>query len=236
METKNAVPGDQFLEELEGIRETILHGEPFRPNVVKGGTKEQYQARRRNFHIGGDFNHRFEGERYLNVPVKSVRREQLRKLIDEGGQTTVGGKTPSHPTLARWESNELGVTDEEITRLEKEEPSADKLIRLGWWEDLHRKSHWAVAIGSGLPGEGEKRIKHLRQYYLNEIEALKKEYAAMGVKNMERAMAFKEEHASGTDVGHATFNAEVVKEHVNTPELQDEMRRVFALRLHNKDY
>ncbi len=236
MNTKKAVPGDKFLEELEGIRETILHGEPFRPNLVPGATKEQYQERRRNFHSGGDINHRFEGERYLNVPEKSVRREQLRKLIDEGGQTTVGGKTPSHPTLARWESNELGVSDEEITQLEKEEPSADKLIRIGWWEDMHRTSHWAVAIGSGLPGEGEKRIKALRGYYINEIEALKKEYARMGVKNMERAMAFKVEHASGTDVGHAVFNAEVVKEHVNTPELQDEMREVFALRLHNKNY
>ena len=129
MNSKKAVPGDKFLEELEGIREMILHGEPFRPNLVPGATKEQYQERRRNFHSGGDINHRFEGERYLNVPEKSVRREQLRKLIDEGGQTTVGGKTPSHPTLARWESNELGLSDEEITRLEKEEPSADKLIK-----------------------------------------------------------------------------------------------------------
>ena len=49
-------------------------------------------------------------------------------------------------------------------------------------------------------------------------------------------MTFKKEHASGTDVGHASFNAEVVKENVNTPELQDEMREVFLLRLHNKDF
>ena len=236
MESKKAVPGDAFLDELEGIRQKLLNGQPFRPHAYKNATREQLVDARRKLHAGGDDNHRFEGERYLNVPVKSVRRKQLRKLIDEGGQTTVGGETPSHPTLAQWESEELGLTKEEVNRLLKEDPTPDKLIRLGWWEDLHRNSHWAVAIGSGLPGDGEKRIKHLRQYYLNEVESVRKLYASLGVKNLDRALAFKTEHASGTDVGHADFNAEVVKEHVNTPELQEEMRKVFVLRLQNKNF
>jgi pyrroloquinoline quinone (PQQ) biosynthesis protein C len=236
MEDKKVVPGDQFLEELEGLREQVLGKDAFRPHIFTNATKEQLADARRKIHAGGDDNHRFEGERYLNVPVKSVRRKQLRKLIDEGGQTTVGGTIPSHPTLARWESSELGLTDDEMDRLQKEDPSAEKLIRLGWWEDLHRNSHWAVAIGSGLPGEGEKRIRRLREYYVDEIDAVKKQYEAVGVKNLDRALAFKREHASGTDVGHADFNAEVVNEFVDTPELQEEMRKVFVLRLQNKNF
>ena len=43
------------------------------------------------------------------------RRKQLRKLVDEGGQTSVGGPMPSHPVLSKWQSYEFGVTDEEIT-------------------------------------------------------------------------------------------------------------------------
>ena len=39
--------------------------------------------------------------RYLHTEDKEVRRKQLRKLIDEGGQTTVGGDIPSHPELSR---------------------------------------------------------------------------------------------------------------------------------------
>lgn len=236
MQAKKAVPGDNFLKELEGLREKHLNGRPFRPSRFRGKTKEQIAEARRRVHAGGSDNHRFEGERYLNVPVKSVRREQLRKLVDEGGQTAVGGPTPSHPTLARWESCEFGLTDEEITQLELEDPTPETLIRLGWWDHLNRTSHWAVAIGSGLPGEGEKRIKALREYYVNEIEEMRKEYAAMGIKNLDRALKFKVEHASGTDVGHAEFNARVVSQYVNTPELQDEMRKVFILRLHNNGF
>lgn len=230
MDAKKLVPGDDFLEELEGLRREHLKDGLLRPRE-HFKTKEEIAEARRRIHRGGDNNHRFEGERYLNCTDKSVRRKQLRKLIDEGGQTTVGAQTPSHPMLARWESQEFGLTDEEITRLEKEDSAAEKLILWGWRINLHRTSHWAVAIGSSLVGEGEKRIPEIRQRLLDNIEVLKKEYAAMGIKDIERALAFKILHAD-VDVDHAEFGADVVRKYVNTPELQDEMRKAFILTLH----
>ncbi len=41
----------------------------------------------------------------------------LQKLIDQRDQTTIGGRTLSHPTLAQQELNEFGVTDKEINQL-----------------------------------------------------------------------------------------------------------------------
>lgn len=234
MQAKEVVPGDDFLEELEGYRKQHLKGGLLRPRSHLK-TKEEIAQARRRYHLGGDNNHRFEGERYLNCTDKAVRRKQLRKLIDEGGQTTVGGKTPSHPILARWESCEFGLTEEEINRLEKEDPTPETLIMWGWRVNLHRTSHWAVAIGSSLVGEGEKRIPGIRERLLSDIEALKKEYAAMGIRNVNRALAFKIEHAD-VDVDHAELGANVVKEHVNTPELQDEMRKAFILTLHMRGF
>ena len=154
MSSARLVPGDEFLKELESLRKNHLKGGLLRPRAHYK-TKEEIAEARRRYHRGGDNNHRFEGERYLNCTDKTIRRKQLRKLIDEGGQTTVGGKTPSHPILARWESEEFGVSDEEITRLEKEDCSPEKLILWGWRVNMHRPSHWAVAIGSSLVGEGD---------------------------------------------------------------------------------
>jgi pyrroloquinoline quinone (PQQ) biosynthesis protein C len=158
---------------------------------------------------------------------------QLRKLVDEGGQTTVGGPIPSHPELARWESQEFGITPQEIAQLEKEDPLPQKLIVDGWWVNLMRTSHWAVAIGSSLVGEGEKRIPEIRQRLLEEIESLRKEYKAMGIKNVERALANRVEHA-GIDVEHSEFGANVVREHVNTPELKEALRKAFILTLQGR--
>lgn len=228
------VPGDEFLEELEGLRRNHLKGGLLRPRPHHK-TKEEVAESRRRYHRGGDNNHRFEGERYLNCTDKAIRRKQLRKIIDEGGQTTVGGKTPSHPILARWESKEFGLTDEEITRLEKEDCSPEKLIVWGWRVNMHRTSDWSVAIGSSLVGEGEKRIPEIRQRLLDNVNILRKEYAEMGIKDVERALAFKIEHAD-VDVDHAELGADVVKRYVNTPELQDEMRKAFTLTLHMNGY
>jgi len=234
MGIKELVPGDDFLEELETHRQKHLKGALLRPRT-SFKSKDEIAASRRRYHRGGDNNHRFEGERYLNCTEKSVRRKQLRKLIDEGGQTTVGGKMPPHPTLARWESHEVGLTDEEINRLEKEDPSPETLIVWGWRVNLQRTGHWAVAIGSSLVGEGEKRVPGIRERLLSDIEAMKKEYAALGVKNIEKALAFHIEHAD-VDIDHAEFGADVVRDYVNTPELQDEMRKAFILTLHMKGY
>jgi len=57
----------------------------------------------------------------------------------------------------------------------------------------------------------------------------------MGIKDVERALAFKIEHAD-VDVDHAELGADVVRRFVNTPELQDEMRKAFALTLHMNGY
>ena len=225
-------PGDEFLDELERIRSDFLQGRPFRDRGAARSKEEIAETRRRR-QRGGDNNHRFEGERYLNCPVKSVRRMQLRKLIDEGGQTTVGGKMPSHVELARWESYEFGLTSEEVAQLEKEDPLPQKLIVDGWWTNLMRTSHWAVAIGSSLVGEGEKRIHGIRQRLLQEIETLRKEYAAMGIKNLDRALANRIEHA-GIDVEHSEFGANVVRHHANTPELKDALRQAFILTIQGR--
>jgi len=234
MNSQLLVAGDEFLEELENLRKNHLKGGLLRPRSHYK-TKEEIAESRRRYHRGGDNNHRFEGERYLNCTDKAIRRKQLRKLIDEGGQTTVGGKTPSHPILARWESEEFGLSDEEITRLEKEDCGPEKLIVWGWRINMHRTSHWAVAIGSSLVGEGEKRIPEIRQRLLDNIKELRKEYAEMGIKNLERALAFRIEHAD-VDIDHAELGADVVRRFINTPRLQDGMRRAFILTLHMNGY
>ncbi len=223
---------DVFLNELEKIRDEFLQGRAFRQSPSGKSLGELADARRKRLR-GGDNNHRFEGERYLNCSAKSVRRLQLRKLIDEGGQTTVGGPTPSHPELARWEANELGITRQEIADLEKQDPLPQKLIVDGWWVNLMRTSHWAVAIGSSLVGEGEKRIPEIRRRLMQEIDTLRKEYQAMGIKNVERALAIRMEHA-GIDVEHSEFGANVVRDHVNTPELKEATRQAFILTLHGR--
>lgn len=227
-----AVPGDEFLDELEQIRKDYLQGRLLRESRA-GRTKDQIVEAKRRSHLGGDGNHRFEGERYLNTKDTATRRFQLRKLVDEGGQTSVGGPVPSHPTLARWESYEFGLTEEDVRELEKEDMAAQNLILSGWWYHLQRTEPWPVAIGSSLIGEGEKRIPEIRQRLLEQIEQQRKEYAAMGIKDVERALASAIEH-SGVDVEHSEFGASVVRQFVDTPEMQDEMRRVFTIALKSR--
>lgn len=228
-----ALGGEEFLEQLEDIRRAFLGGQPFRQRRP-GSTKEEIAQAKRKRHLGGDANHRFEGERYLNCPLRDVRRMGLRKLVDEGGQTSVGGAVPSHPTLEKWHSYEFGLTVEEITRLEKEDPTPESLIVTGWWVALQRSSHWPVAIGSSLVGEGEKRLPEMRERYLREIDELSEEYLAMGI-NVERAIALSLEHSpTGVDAEHAEFGANVVRQYVETPELQEEMRKAFILTLQGR--
>jgi pyrroloquinoline quinone (PQQ) biosynthesis protein C len=228
-----ALPGDAFLDLLEEIRGEVLGGEMLR-KPISGLTPEQIAAQKRKKHLGGDANHRFEGERYLNCTDKGIRRMQLRKLVDEGGQTSVGGPTPSHPTLDRWHSMEFGLTEEEIDRLEKSDAPADQLIVLGWWVHIQRNSPWQVALGTAMAGEGEKRVPGRTERFIQELEDLKREYATMGV-NVERAIALKVEHAPiGVDLEHAEFGANIVKEHVNTAELQDEVRKAFIMSLQGR--
>jgi hypothetical protein len=64
---------------------------------------------------------------------------------------------------------------------------------------------------------------------------MKRDYSAMGVKNISHALWFRAEHA-GVDMDHADFNEMVVKQYVDTPELREEMRRAFILRLQNQGF
>jgi pyrroloquinoline quinone (PQQ) biosynthesis protein C len=232
METRNLVPPSDFIEELEGLRREHRKEFPFRQDA-RGKTKEEIAEARKKRHVGGSDNHKFEGEKYLNCPIKSVRRMQLRKLVDEGGVMTFGGKVPSHAMLDRLGTIEFGLTQEEILRLEKDDAPPDKLIVRGWWVNHCRTSHWAVAIGSGMVVEGEKKVNPKKE--LEELEEMRKEYEAMGIKNVAHALWFDAEHA-GVDVDHANFNERVIKQYVSTPELQEEMRKAFILRLQNQGF
>lgn len=231
---KETLPGDEFMDALEEVRSDFLGGKPFRERK-RGQTKEQIAADKRRRHLGGDGNHRFNGERFISCEDKAVRRGQLRTLVDEGGQTSVGGSIPGHPRLEKWNSIEFGLTDEEITELEKQDAPPDSLIVNGWWYWLQRTAPWEVAIGSALVGEGEKRLPAVKERYLRDMDETREEYEALGIEHIDRAMALMIEHApTGVDAEHSEFAANVVRDHVNTRELQEEMRRTFILNLHGR--
>jgi pyrroloquinoline quinone (PQQ) biosynthesis protein C len=222
---------DEFIAELESIRAEWRKTHPFRIREIKSPDEfpRLAEAKRRR-HAGGDDNHRFEGERYLNCTDKASRRMQLRKLVDEGGQTTVGGSQVSHPLLSRWESYAYGLTPDEVTALEKSDADPAELVRRGWWLHINRSSHFGVAIGSGLVVEGEHKLRSAE--LLAAIEEDRKRFLEWGIADVDRALENRHEHA-GVDIDHADFNEDVVRQFVNTPELRDEMRRVFILRLQN---
>lgn len=228
-EQRRAVPGEDFLDELEAYRRERLGGKLLRERTRQKRTLQEMADDKRARYRGGDPNIPRNGDRYIMCPEKGIRKMQLRKLVDEAGQNSVDPDLlPSHGELNRWEAYEFGVTPEEVQRLVKEDPSPEQLILNGWWLDLHRNSPWPVSYGSALVGEGEKRIPGIREKLLQEIDELREEYTELGVKDPERALAEKIEHA-GVDVEHAEMAATIVRQHVNTPELQDEMRRVFKL-------
>jgi hypothetical protein len=181
---------------------------------------------------GGDINHRFEGERYLNCvgADKWAQRMQLRKLIDEGGQVTVGGPQVAHPLLARWEANMYGVTMAEIDGLEMEDADPQGFVSRGWWISLQRNNYYGIAIGSGMVAEGE--TGQFSKELLAQIEIDRKTLKAAGVPDVDRGLMNRYEHA-GVDVEHGEFNENVVRKSVNTPELQARMQTAFILRLQN---
>lgn len=124
--------GNAFLDELEDTRAQFTGGGLLR-GYTKSAYKEEVVAANRRTHIGiagGD--HKFVGEKYLNSTDKELRRRQLRKAIDEGGETTVlASGAPSHPTLANWTSFELGISEQEINELERRDMLPETLISKG---------------------------------------------------------------------------------------------------------
>lgn len=221
--------GGDFVEELDRVRKEFNGGQPQgRRQLAK--TLPELQAARRRGHRGGDFIVKRNAERYLNCPIKSVRRFQIRKIVDEAGQDIFGGPMPSHEMLARWESEELGLTPEEMDQLQYEDPNPQGLIFSGWWLHCHREGHWAVAMGTAYAGEGLKIIEDERARLLQAIEEKQELYQQLGVRDVERALVRDVEH-SGVDIDHAQFDAEVIRHYVTEPEVKEEMKRAFILRL-----
>ena len=222
---------DELLDGLEEIR--AEYGGLGRDRV-KPQTVEAIREQKRRGHRGGDGNHRFEGERYLNInDNKEARRFQLRKLVDEGGQDSVGGPMPSHPTLQSWHSIEFGLTPEEIHHLEMEDFSPEALTYHGWYYWMHRTEEWPVLLGSALVGEGEKRLPEVRDRMIRELDEARELYEKLGIKNIDKAMQNQLEHSPiGADDDHVVFGENMTREHVNTPELQEALRKAFVLRLH----
>jgi pyrroloquinoline quinone (PQQ) biosynthesis protein C len=224
---------DELMDALEQVRSDYTGGNPAAARRRPPDSPDKVAAEKRRIHKGGDGNHRFEGEPYLNIrDDKAVRRFQLRKLIDEGGQDSVGGPVPSHPTLQRWNSEEFGVSQAEIEHLEMEDALPEALVRNGWWYYMHRTEPWPVLLGSALVSEGAKRLPAVREAQLRDLDETRELYESWGIKNIDRAMKNQLEHSPiGADDDHVVFGENMTREHVNTPELQERLRKVFTLRI-----
>lgn len=222
----------ELIKELEGIRQEHYKTYPHKvksladkdelPRLAKGKLRS---------HSGGDTNHRFEGERYINCQDKKMRRMQLRKLVDEGGEVSVGGEKVSHPLLSRWESYSYGATEAEIDAAEKGDADPTVLIWHGWHIARDRYYPFPVAIGSGLVGEGETAM-----FATQSMEAIEKDAVKLrewGIEDVDKALMNRVEHA-GIDAEHAEFNKRVIMTYCTTPELQEEIRQVFILRLQQR--
>lgn len=226
-------PGNAFIEELEEIRGRFRKDSP-RGGMTSRSREEGAQAKRRGLR-GGSFNHSFAGEQYVNCPEKTIRRKQLQKLMDEGGQVHFDGPVVSHPTLARWEARAYGLTDEEIYKLEREDYLPDELILRGWRISVCRNAHFAVAIGTSYVGEGETLVRSQQEpeKVTQELEELRQQFQSWGVEDIEKAMANRAVHAEA-DEDHGSFNQWVIRDYCDTPELQEEMRKAFILRAHSR--
>lgn len=224
---------DALMDALEEIRSAYTGGNPAAARRRPPHSADNVAADKRRIHKGGDGNHRFEGERYLNIQDnKPVRRFQLRKLVDEGGQDSVGGPVPSHPTLSKWHSLEFGLSEEEIHRLEMEDALPEALVRNGWWYFMHRTEAWPVLLGSALVSEGAKRLPAVREAQLRDLDETRELYESWGINDIDRAMKNQLEHSPiGADDDHVIFGENMTREYVNTPELQEALRKVFTLRI-----
>ena len=225
---KKALSPDDLIAACEAIRTEYQKPYPFQAKEIL--SKDEFPrlaaGKRRSF-SGGDINHRFEGERYINNPDRQTRRHQLRKLVDEGGETSVGGEKVAHPLLSRWEAYAFGVSDEEINDLEKGDADPQILVSHGWRVAMDRYQHFSIAIGSGMVGEGGTAMHSAE--LLEAIDRDRKRFQEWGVPDIERALMNRFEHA-GIDIEHADFNEEIVRRFCTTPELQEQMLQVFELR------
>jgi pyrroloquinoline quinone (PQQ) biosynthesis protein C len=229
----DAQSGDAFIEELEQLRDryAMMQNQPRRG----GQTREQGAESRRRSLRGGSDNHAFTGEQYLNCPDKTIRRMQLQKSMDEGGQSNFGGPIPSHPTLGKWEAKAYGLTDEEIARLEQEDLTPEQLIARGWRIAACRTASWPVAIGTSYVGEGGTYLRSMNEpdQVAAELAAQRKLFEEWDVDDLDKATANARVHAEA-DEDHGSHTQNVIKNFINTPEMQEEMRKTFVLRYYSR--
>jgi len=225
------VPAAEYLEELEEIREQVTEGKPLRQRSLPKSFEEVAESRRRSGLGSGVGLPKTNFERYLRVPDAQTRRAQLRKTIDEAGQDIFGGKYPAHAELDRIVSRAFGITNEEMNRAARREPSAEALVSGGWYMSLLRESPWPFGIGTALVSEGEKLNPKRREWTLREMDALRELYESWGMKNVDQATLRDDVHAEA-DVEHSNLDADTIRDYCDTPELQEGFRKAFILRIH----
>lgn len=227
---REALPGDEFLEELEQIREQVTGGRPLRDRQLPRSFEEAVQARRTAGAAGIGLP-KSNMERGLRVPDPDTRRAQLRKTIDEAGQDIFGGECPAHSELDRIVSRAFGVSDEEIERAAREEPSPEGLVTSGWYVWMLREGPWPFGIGTALVGEGEKLNPRRREMTLRHMDALRELYESWGMQNIQNATIRDDVHAEA-DVEHSNLDCNTIRSSIDTAELQEGFRRAFTLRIH----
>ena len=191
---------------------------PLRQLFLSGRlTKEQLQGWARNqFHEFRNI-HRFFGIRYQKCPIPELRRMLLENMVEEEGEDLFGGKYPSHAELWLQFAAGLGIARDDILNYE---PLPGIRAALEMYVSLVQRSHWAVAIGTGLvfEGGGPKRMREER-------EALAKHYPWIPANCLDFFRAH-EYH----DTGHGDMVVNVIKQHCMEVHLQDEMRAAVKQR------
>jgi pyrroloquinoline quinone (PQQ) biosynthesis protein C len=224
----DAKPGEDFIEELEAIRDS-WGGEDRSARGAR--SREQAADARRKSLRGSSNNHAFTGEQYLNCTDKSLRRIHLQKIMDEGGQTNFGGPIPSHILLAKWEAEGYGVPTEEIQRLEHEDQTPENLITGGWRIYTTRHEPFPITTGLSYEGEGGRYIESMRnpEKIKTRLDALRQQFEEWDVDDVDKAMMNASVHAEA-DEDHGRLTQEAIRRYADTPELQEKMRQVFILR------
>jgi pyrroloquinoline quinone (PQQ) biosynthesis protein C len=222
--------GNVFIDELEQIRASW----PRKGTNSRSGSRSREEgaaAKRRSLRGGVLNNHVFIGEQYLNCDTKAIRRKQLQKIMDEGGQSNFGGPVVSHTLLAEWEAMAYGLTEAEIRQLEQEDLTPEALISGGWRIAVTRNAPWAVSIGTSYVGEGGTYLQAVEQaaQVASEIQELRDKFASWGVEDLDRATANTVVHTEA-DEDHGSFVQNTIRNYCNTPELQEQMKRTFILR------
>lgn len=191
---------------------------PIRQLLMSGRlTKEQLQAWAKNqFHEFRNI-HRFFGIRYQKCPVPELRRSLLENMVEEEGEDLFGGKFPSHAELWIRFAEGIGISRQEILHYQ---PLPGIRAALEMYVGLVQRSHWAVAIGTGLvfEGGGPERMREER-------EALERHYSWIP----SAALDFFRAHEYH-DEGHGDTVADVIKQHCMEIHLQDEMHEAVRQR------